>query len=152
MSGPGVSDSPNAAFAALSARLSEAGASGLSNELSDIEKFVASKDDANLTAALDRRCRALEGMGLVKVDKVSLNNVPVYKAGQDARKWADALFGPILQIQGGAILPAWLLERNIQLRAEHTVTLAADYYLLVPRNCSGHMQRAWEITNMQQNL
>ena len=104
MSRPGLGASPNAAFAALSARLSEAGASGLSNELGDIEKFVASKDDANLTAALDRRCRALEGMGLVKVDKVSLNNVPAYKTGQDPRKWADALFGPILQIQGGAIL------------------------------------------------
>ena len=81
MSRPGAGASPNAAFAALSARLSEAGASGLSNELSDIEKFVASKDDANLTAALDRRCRALEGMGLVKVDKVSLGDVPAYSQG-----------------------------------------------------------------------
>ena len=102
MSGPGVSDSPNAAFAALSARLSGAGANGLSSELSEIEQFVAARDDANLTAALDRRCRALEGMGLVKVDKVSLDSVPVYKTGMCVDKWAGKLFIPILQIQGGA--------------------------------------------------
>ena len=112
MSGPGVSDSPNAAFAALSARLSGAGANGLSSELSEIEQFVAARDDANLTAALDRRCRALEGMGLVKVDKVSLDSVPVYKTGMCVDKWADKLFIPILQIQGGAVLRQWCYEDN----------------------------------------
>ena len=59
LSWPGPGASPNAAFAALSARVS--GAADEASELNEIEKFIASCDDENLTAALDRRCRALEG-------------------------------------------------------------------------------------------
>ena len=81
MSGPGVGSSPNWAFAALSARWRSAGGSKEASELNEIEQFIADGDDENLTAALDRRCRALEGMGLVKVDKVSLDSVTEYKVG-----------------------------------------------------------------------
>ena len=83
MSGPGVGSSPNWAFAALSARWRSAGGTTEASELNEIEQFIADGDDENLTAALDRRCRALEGMGLVKVDKVSLDTVTDYKVGDD---------------------------------------------------------------------
>ena len=58
---------PEVSFGARCSQLSWRGGEGgfvpgssMSTELSDIEKFIATRDDPNLTAALDRRCRALE--------------------------------------------------------------------------------------------
>ena len=62
-------NSPNAQFKALSARGS---GDRTSSDLKEIELYIKERDDENLTRALDRRCRSLEGMGMSKVDKVSL--------------------------------------------------------------------------------
>ena len=85
-----VHSSPNAAFAALSARWS--GKDGITSDLNDIEKHIRQIDDENLTAALDRKCRALKGMGLSKVDKVSLDSVAVFKTTDNIYVWLDQLF------------------------------------------------------------
>ena len=55
--------------------------------MKEIELYIKERDDENLTRALDRRCRSLEGMGMSKVDKVSLEDVPSFKVGFDIDRW-----------------------------------------------------------------
>ena len=89
----GMLVSPNARFAALSARMP---VSRTLSELSEIEKYITEGDDVNLTAALDRRLRSIESMGMMKVDKVSLSDVPNYHQGNDIYKWIETLFVAIM--------------------------------------------------------
>ena len=102
MSGQGAGNSPNVAFKAVSARLHDQELTGLSSSLTELQQLLDSRNDREFTAAVDRRCRSLEGMGLCKPDKVTLNDVPSFKHGDDLVKWAEQLFNPILQHQGGS--------------------------------------------------
>ena len=72
MSGQGVGNSPNAAFAASSARCYEQGLTGLSSSITELQELLDSGDDGEFMVALDRRCQSLKGIGLAKTDKVSL--------------------------------------------------------------------------------
>ena len=132
MSGPPRQlHSPHAAFAALSARGSLI--SGLSSGIDEIEKLIAIGDDIGVTEAFDRRCRALEGMGLQEPKKVSLDLVPSYSNDDNVYKWIDKLFLPILQVTGGASLKQWIHEENfwvwnLQPPAEILTARDADYY------------------------
>ena len=51
-------------------------------------------------------------MGLCKPDKVTPNDVPSFKHGDDLVKWTEQLLNPILQHQGGAALQQWIHEEN----------------------------------------
>ena len=84
----------------------------LSSSLTELQQLLDSRNDREFTAAVDRRCRSLEGMGLCKPDKVTLNDVPSFKHGDDLVKWAEQLFNPILQHQGGAALQQWIHKEN----------------------------------------
>ena len=81
MSGSGVRETPNAAFAALSARvLARADRSqGLSSSIPESQSYLDHSDDKAFTESLDRRCRALDGQGLSKPDKITLTNVAMFK-------------------------------------------------------------------------
>ena len=72
MSGAGVGETPNAAFAALSARGSSLGIAGLLSGITELEHFLKTGDDKAFTEGQDRRCRALNGLGLSKADKILL--------------------------------------------------------------------------------
>ena len=89
MSGQGVGSSPNVAFKAVSARLHDQELTGLSSSLSELQQLLDSRNDREFTKAVDLRCRSLEGMGLCKPDKVTLNDVPSFKHGDDLVKWAE---------------------------------------------------------------
>ena len=57
MSGSGVGETPNAAFAAVSARVLRAdGLGGWSSSLSEAQGYLDQGDDKSFTEALDRRC------------------------------------------------------------------------------------------------
>ena len=73
MSGSGVGETPSAAFAALSARvLARAdGSQGLSSSISESQGYLDRGDDKAFTESLDRRCRALDGQGLMKPGKIT---------------------------------------------------------------------------------
>ena len=79
MSGAGVGETPNAAFAALSARGSSLGIAGLPSGITELEHFLKTGDDKAFTEGQDRRCRALNGLGLSKADKVTLAAVPTHQ-------------------------------------------------------------------------
>ena len=79
MSGSGVGDTLNAAFAALSAQSSGPGRPGLLSNLSEVQQFLGASDDRSFTEAIDRRCRAYDGLGLSKPGKVALTNVETFK-------------------------------------------------------------------------
>ena len=83
MSGAGVGETPNAAFAALSARGSSLGIAGLSSGITELEHFLKTGDDKAFTEGQDRRCRALNGLGLSKADKVTLAAVSMFQTGDD---------------------------------------------------------------------
>ena len=85
---------------------------GLSSSLTELQQLLDSRNDQGFTVALDRRCRSLEGMGLCKPDKVTLDNVPSFKHGDNIVEWDKQLFNPILQHQGGAALQQWIHEEN----------------------------------------
>ena len=70
-----MGDTPNAAFAALSAVSPELGNAGLSSGLEDLQHFFEIRNHKGFTECQDRRCRAYNGMGLLKADKVALTNV-----------------------------------------------------------------------------
>lgn len=71
-----------------------------------------SRNNQEFTAALDCRCRSLEGIGLCKPDKVTLDNVLFFKHSNSIVEWAEQLFNPILQHQGGAALQQWIHKEN----------------------------------------
>ena len=112
MSGAGVGETPNAAFAALSARGSSLGIAGLSSGITELEHFLKTGDDKAFTEGQDRRCRALNGLGLSKADKVTLAAVPMFQTGDDLDKWMESVFTVILLHQGGAALQHWVHETN----------------------------------------
>ena len=112
MSGAGVGETLNAAFAALSARGSELGIAGLPSGLTELEHFLKIRDDKTFTECQDRRCRALNGLGLSKADKVTLAAVPMFQTGDDLDKWMESVFTVILLHQGGAALQHWVHETN----------------------------------------
>jgi hypothetical protein len=112
MSGQGVGSSPNAAFAASSARCYEQGLTGLSSSIIELQELLDSGNDREFTAAQDRRCQSLEGIGLGKTEKVSLQGVPMFEQGTDIEKWANMLWVPILQHSGGAALQQYGFEQN----------------------------------------
>ena len=87
MSGQGVGNSPNVAFKAVSARLHDQELTGLLSSLAELQQLLDSRNDRKFTAAVDRRCRSLEGMGLCKSDKVTLNDVPSFKHGDNLINW-----------------------------------------------------------------
>ena len=96
MSGAGVGETPNAAFAALSARGSSLGIAGLSSGITELEHFLKTGDDKAFTEGQDRRCRALNGLGLSKADKVTLAAVSMFQTGDDLDKWMESVFNIIL--------------------------------------------------------
>ena len=112
MSGAGVGETPNAAFAALSARGSSLGIAGLSSGITELEHFLKTGDDKAFTEGQDRRCRALNGLGLSKADKVTLAAVSMFQTGDDLDKWMESVFTVILLHQGGAALQHWVHETN----------------------------------------
>ena len=112
MSGAGVGETPNAAFAALSARGSSLGIAGLPSGITELEHFLKTGDDKAFTEGQDRRCRALNGLGLSKADKVTLAAVSMFQTGDDLDKWMESVFTVILLHQGGAALQHWVHETN----------------------------------------
>ena len=112
MSGAGVGETPNAAFAALSARGSSLGIAGLPSGITELEHFLKTGDDKAFTEGQDRRCRTLNGLGLSKADKVTLAAVTMFQTGDDLDKWMESVFTVILLHQGGAALQHWVHETN----------------------------------------
>ena len=112
MSGAGVGETLNAAFAALSAASSGLGDAGLSSRLTEVQHFLEIRDDKTFTECQDRRCRALNGLGLWKADKVALTTVPLYKTSDDLDKWMESAWTCNLLCQGGAALQHWVHETN----------------------------------------
>ena len=112
MSGQGVGNSPNAAFAASSARCHKQGLAGLSSSITELQDLLDLRNDVEFTAAVDRRCRSLKGIGLAKTDKVSLQHVPMFEHSTDIIKWTSLLWTPILQHSGGAALQQYFFEQN----------------------------------------
>ena len=114
MSGSGVGETPNAAFAALSARvLARAdGSQGLSSSISESQSHLDRGDDKAFTESLDRRCRALDGQGLQKTDKITLANAAMFKTGDNLEKWMQSIWSQLLLHQGGASLQQWIHEVN----------------------------------------
>ena len=106
MSGSGVGETPNAAFAALSARcLARAdGQQGLSSSISESQGYLDRGDDKAFTESLGRRCRALDGQGLQKPDKITLTNVTMFKTGGNLENWMLSVWSQLLLHQGGASL------------------------------------------------
>ena len=66
-----------------------------------MEHFLKICDNKAFTECEDRRCRALNGLGLSKADKVTLLD-----------KWMESVFTTILLHQGGAALQHWVHETN----------------------------------------
>ena len=73
----------------------------MSSNLSDMEKFLAARDDRSFTETADRRCRGYGGMGLQKPDKVALTSVAAFKPGDNVNKWMEAVWHCILLHSGG---------------------------------------------------
>ena len=95
MSGSGVGETPNAAFAALSARcLARAdGHQGLSSSITESRGYLDRGDDKAFTETLNRRCRALDNQGLSKPDKITLATVAMFKTGDNLEKWMGSIWG-----------------------------------------------------------
>ena len=123
--GVGVGETPNAAFAALSAASSELGIAGLPSGLTELEHFLKIRDDKTFTECQDRRCRALNGLGLSKADKVTLAAVPMFKTGDDLHKWMESVFTIILLYQGGAVLQHWVLTLSKATHEQRLVDLCS---------------------------
>ena len=106
MSGSGVGEMPNAAFAALSAQVLRADGSqgGLSSSISESQEHLDCSDNKSFTESLDRRCRALDSQGLSKPGKITLTNVAMFKPGDNVDKWMGTIWTQILLHQGGASL------------------------------------------------
>ena len=106
MSGSGVGETPNAAFAALSAQVLRADGSqgGLSSSISESQEYLDRGDDKSFTESLDCRCRALDGQGLSKPDKITLTNVAMFKPSDNVEKWMGTIWAQLLLHQGGASL------------------------------------------------
>ena len=92
MSGSGVGETPNAAFAALSARcLARAdGHQGLSSSITESQSYLDRGDDKAFTETLNRRCRALDNQGLSKPDKITLSTVARVGLGSGGRVLSGA--------------------------------------------------------------
>ena len=113
MSGSGVGETPNAAFAALSAQALRAnGLGGLLSSFSEAQEYLDQGNDKSFTEALDCWCRALDGQGLLKPDKVALTNVAMFKASDNIHKWMESIWTCILLHMGGAALQQWFHEIN----------------------------------------
>ena len=114
MSGSGVGETPNAAFAALSARVLARpdGSQGRSSSISESQSHLDRGDDKAFTESLDRRCRALDGQGLQKPDKITLANAAMFKTGDNLEKWMQSIWSQLLLHQGGASLQQWIHEVN----------------------------------------
>ena len=121
MSGSGVGETPNAAFAALSARvLARAdGSQGLSSSITESQNYLDRGDDKAFTETLDRRCRSLDNQGLQKPDKITLTNVAMFKTGDNLEKWMQSIWSQLLLHQGGASLQQWVHEVNYQDNGLH---------------------------------
>ena len=121
MSGSGVGETPNAAFAALSARcLARAdGHQGLSSSITESQSYLDRGDDKAFTETLNRRCRALDNQGLSKPDKITLSTVAMFKTGDNLEKWMGSIWGQLLLHQGGASLQQWVHEINFQDNGLH---------------------------------
>ena len=107
-----MGNSQGAAFVALPAQLNGFSLVGSAPNLTELHWLLDSGDDPNFTAAQDRRCGALEEVGLCKSDKGALINVPSFKQGNDLVKWVAPPWNPALQYQGGAALQDWTQEEN----------------------------------------
>ena len=112
MSGAGVGETPNAAFVVLSSSSSELGNAGLPSRLTEVQHFLEIRDNKGFTKCQDRRCRAYNGMGLSKADKVALTNVSLCKTGDNLDKWMEPIWTCILLYQGCAALQHWVHETN----------------------------------------
>ena len=104
MSGAGVGETPNAAFAALSAASSELSIAGLASRITEAQHFLEIRDDKAFTKCQDRRCPALNGLGISKADKVALTAVSLFKTGDDLDKWMASVWTVLLLYEGGAAL------------------------------------------------
>jgi hypothetical protein len=113
MSGSGVGETPNVAFAALSARVLRSDITqGLPSSVSESQSYLDRGDDKAFTESLDRQCRALDGQGLSKPDKITLTSVAMFKPGDNVDKWLATLWSQLLLYQGGASLQQWIHEVN----------------------------------------
>ena len=110
MSGSRVGETLNAAFAALSAQvLAHADrAQGLLSSISESQSYLDCCDNKAFTESLDRRCRALDGQGLSKPDKITLTNVVMFKAGDNLNKCLQSIWAQLLLHQGGASLQQYV--------------------------------------------
>ena len=109
MSGSGVWETPNAAFAALSAQVLRSDRTqGLPSSISESQSYLDCGDDKSFTESLDRRCRAFDGQGLSKLDKVTLTNVAMFKPSNNVDKWLATVWSQLLMYQGSALLQQWI--------------------------------------------
>ena len=88
------------------------GGSGSSSNLSEVQQHLNSSDDRGFAECLDRRCRAYDGLGLSKPDKVALTDVAPFKPGDNLNKWMEAIWTTVLLHQGSAALQHWVHEIN----------------------------------------
>ena len=99
MSGAEVGETPNAAFAVLSAASSVLGNAGLPPGLTEVPHFLEICNDKAFTESQDRRYRALNGLGLSKAGKVALATVALFKTGSNLDKWMESVWTCTLPIK-----------------------------------------------------
>ena len=82
------------------------------SSISESQEHLDCGDDKSCTEAQDCRCRALDGQGPSKPDKITLANVAMFKPSDNVDKWMGTIWTRILLYHGGTLLQQWFHEIN----------------------------------------